>query len=408
LEWIMGRRTGVANPEHLAMVRQGHEAWLAWRKANPEEQPDLSEADFRWDSLNWLDLSGVNLSGAGMNDAKLRGTNLRGALLKGTNLGRADLSLADLSQADLSQVDLKRAVLHRANLQRTCLRGADLTAADLSEANLRWADLRWTDLSDVNLSWADLRWADLISADLSQANLTGANLSHANPRRAVFSQALASQTHFDAVDLSTARELETMRHLGPSYIDTQALHKSKGLIPEVFLRGCGVSDPFMAYGRALAANPSELANCLISYADRDGTFAQRLSADLQAYGVRCWAPPEDTKIGLQYREQAAEVIAHCGRLLLVLSAASIGSAWAAAEVKCALDLEREHQAGPVLFVVRLDDQITDSNVAWTAEIRRSRPMEDFRVWREQETYERAFAYLMRRLRGERTPAGGGA
>ena len=44
----------MANPEHLAVLKQGVEAWNTWRQANPDIEPDLSE----------VNLSEVDLRGA--------------------------------------------------------------------------------------------------------------------------------------------------------------------------------------------------------------------------------------------------------------------------------------------------------------------------------------------------------
>ena len=48
----------------------------------------------------------------------------------------------------------------------------------------------------------------------------------------------------------------------------------------------------------LRADPLiEFYSCFISYASRDQEFAERLYADLQSKGVRCWFAPEDMKNG---------------------------------------------------------------------------------------------------------------
>lgn len=35
----------MANPEHLAILKQGVSKWNEWRKENPEVEPNLSYAD---------------------------------------------------------------------------------------------------------------------------------------------------------------------------------------------------------------------------------------------------------------------------------------------------------------------------------------------------------------------------
>jgi uncharacterized protein YjbI with pentapeptide repeats len=57
----------MANAEHLAILRQGVDAWNAWRRKEHWVRPDLSEADLegvdlRGARLEWATLHGVNLS----------------------------------------------------------------------------------------------------------------------------------------------------------------------------------------------------------------------------------------------------------------------------------------------------------------------------------------------------------
>jgi uncharacterized protein YjbI with pentapeptide repeats len=202
----------VANPEHLAKLKEGFEAFNQWRANNRDVRPDLSRANLigilRGAYLNKAELCGANLSGAYLNKADLSGANLSGANLRGAYLNKADFSKADLRQADLTEADLGEADLRGANLSGANLRGAnlsgilrgaylreaDLRGANLSKADLRWADLSLAnlsraDLSGVNLREADLRGADLREADLSQADLGGADLSLANLGRANLSGA---------------------------------------------------------------------------------------------------------------------------------------------------------------------------------------------------------------------------
>ena len=183
---------GMANPEHLSILKEGLEVWSEWRKKNPEVQPDLFKAD----------LSEVNLIEADLHRATLIAANLRGA-----NLNGADLSYAELSGADLTEARLIGAHLGRANLG-----GAHLTRAHLSGANFAAANLRGADLNGANLSGTDLRGANLIDArligvDLTQANLSGANLSSAflqaaNLTGTVLQSAVLMHTDLEAAMLS--------------------------------------------------------------------------------------------------------------------------------------------------------------------------------------------------------------
>jgi Pentapeptide repeats (8 copies) len=150
----------LANPEHLAKLKEGIELWNQWRDQHPDVEPDLREAD-----LNSADLSRANLSKA----------NLSAGHLSEADLNGADLSWADLSAADLGGVNLNKANLIWANLSR-----ANVSEAYLSEANLAFTNLSDANLSRANLGRADLSWANLSAGHLSEANLAQATLVNTN------------------------------------------------------------------------------------------------------------------------------------------------------------------------------------------------------------------------------------
>ncbi|MBZ5672533.1 MAG: pentapeptide repeat-containing protein [Acidobacteriia bacterium] len=103
----------------------------------------------------------------------------------------------------------------------------------------------------------DLRGANLIAANLGGADLTAANLGGAHLARANLTKATIWYTAFGDNDLSDVKGLETVHHGGPSTIGIDTIYKSKGNIPEVFLRGCGVPKDFIVYMKSLAGKPIE-------------------------------------------------------------------------------------------------------------------------------------------------------
>src|SRR5207302_755357 len=82
--------------------------------------------------------------------------------------------------------------------------------------------------------------------------------------------------------------------------------RSQGDIPETFLRQAGLTDTFIIYTRSLVQSAIEYYTCFISYSSKDQEFVERLYADLQAKGVRCWFAPEDLKIGDEFRNRIDE------------------------------------------------------------------------------------------------------
>lgn len=339
----------MANEEHLEILKRGVEVWNKWQEDNPDVRPDL------------------------------RGTDLRSADLWGVNLLYTDLSHADLRNADLLGANLS---------------GAKLYSADLSSANLHSASLVDTDLSRGNLSNADLGNATLLRVDLNDADLSGADMAY---------------TIFGDVDLSVTRGLETVRHHGPSTISVDTIYKSKGKIPESFLRGAGVPDTFITQIPALvgALQPIEYYSCFISYSHKDEDFTKRLHSRMRDEHLRVWFAPEDMRAGRKVHEQIEEAIRYYDKLLLVLSEDSMDSQWVETEIYHSR--QREIKEGRrVLFPIRLVDFETIRD--WTcfdADTGRDMAREireyyipDFSNWEDHDSFETAFDRLLRDLKAE--------
>ena len=99
----------MANKEHVALLKQGVEAWNQWRRENPHARPDLSQANLSGAHLYEADLSHTNLFWADLAGANLYKANFSGASLFGANLAGANLHKAILHDADLSDTGLGRA-----------------------------------------------------------------------------------------------------------------------------------------------------------------------------------------------------------------------------------------------------------------------------------------------------------
>jgi len=184
--------------------------------------------------------------------------------------------------------------------------------------------------------------------------------------------------------------------LAPSVIDHQTIAKSWP-VPLVFLRGCGLPETLIEYLPSLLSQPLQFYSCFISYSTDDQDFADRLYADLQIKGVRCWFAPEDLKIGERFRQRIDEAIRLHDKLLLILSEQSVQSDWVREEVESCLEREwREKRL--VLFPVRVDNVIMDTSEAWAASIRRQRHIGDFREWKRHDLYQDGLQRLLRDLR----------
>jgi len=308
---------------------------------------------------------------------------------------------ANLSEVDLRGADLSRAALTGANLGGADLIGANLGAANLVRANLVRANLSAAKLSRAILAGADLSLADLSLADLSRAVLNEADLSRADLSGAKRDGARCYYTTFADLDLSKTEGLDSIQHGGPSTIGIDTLFQSRGKIPEVFLRGCGVPDSLIQSLPLIlhSMEPIQFYSCFISYSSKNQDFAKRLHADLQAKGVRCWFDTEHLKIGAKIRPSINEAIRGHDKLMLVLTRDSLASDWVEGEVEAALERERSEKR-TVLFPIQLDDAVLETPVAWASHIRQTRHIGDFRGWENHSAYQTAFARLLRDLKAE--------
>lgn len=242
----------MANEEHLEILRQGVAVWNRWRKENPHLQPDLHKSSLRHMELGQINLQRVNLEWADLSGTRLIHADLSQTALAWATLYQANLSQATLFRADIREANLSEANLTEANFRYATLRGAILSKADLDRANLAGADLLSAHFNnatfrDANLYGANLVSATLTGADFNRTNLRLANIRLADLHEADLNSAKLAYTVFGDIDLSTVKGLDRVEHYAPSTIGIDTLYRSKGKIPEVFLRGAGVSNELINY-----------------------------------------------------------------------------------------------------------------------------------------------------------------
>lgn len=352
----------MADEAQVKLLKQkGVEAWNKWRKENPDTKPNLKKSE----------LIKINIDGA------------------------------DLHRADLSEINLENSSLVRAKLSGAKLAGANLSTADLSMADLFMADLRGSNLRGAILNGADLAEASLANADLTFSILIMTNLTGAYVAETDFTDSTMANTLLGTIDLSSSKGLNTISHSAPSVIGIDSIFLSGGNIPEIFLRGAGVPEPFIAQMKSLVAamSPIEFYSCFISYSSKNQEFAERLHADLRSKNVRCWFAPEDLKIGDRLRPAFDEAIRIHDKLMVLLSESSVSSEWVEKEVETAFEKERREKR-TVLFPIRLDHAVMETDEAWAADIRRTRHIGDFTDWQNHDSYKKAFERLLRDLKAE--------
>ena len=355
------------------------EAWNEWRVLNHQVNVDLSAAD-----LSGSDLSGANLSKANLSWADLSG---------------ADLSWADLSEANLDGANLWGAHLDGANLRSANLSAVDLRDLDLGGLHLSGADLSGADLSGADLSGAHLSAADLRGADLRRTQLSGADLSGADLNRAV-----ASNTCFINLDLSHSKGLDKIQHLTASSIGIDTIYKSKGHIPEIFLRGCGVPENLITYMHSLTDKAFVVCSCFIIHSVEDKAFSECIYTDLQANGVRTWYFAEDAKWGKTVWGEIDRKTKIYEKLVVVLSEKSLQTQIVLREIERSLDREDKEQK-KILFPITLDRYVFDTwDHARKADVV-DKTVGDFIGWdKDAAKYGKAFDKLLKELQTESAKA----
>ena len=147
-----------------------------------------------------------------------------------------------------------------------------------------------------------------------------------------------------------------MKHIGPTTIGIDTLYKSRGKIPDKFLRDAGVSEEIITHILPSIRNGPAIQwrSCFISYSTKDEEFARRLHSRMREANMRVWFAPEDLKGGEKLHEQLFEAIQIYDRLLIVLSEHSIQSEWVMTEIRKAREVEKKEKRRK-LFPIRLTD-----------------------------------------------------
>jgi hypothetical protein len=348
---ITGEET-MANEEKLAILKQDIDAWNKWRVEN----------------LGIVDLRGADLNGA--------------------NLWRANLSGADLFGAKLLHADLA---------------GADCRGVFLGRAHLNYAYLGGVNFTEADLREAELIETSLFQTDFSKAKLKGSKFSGSGMFDAIFAD----------TDLNGVLGLESVYHKGPSSIGIDVIARSKGKLPDIFLRGCGLSDWEIEVAKLYDPDLSnderdqilykihdlqshqaiQISRLFISYSHHDTEFVDKMDERLTQKGIRFWRDIHDLKSG-RIEKQIDTAISQ-GRInLLVLSEYSLMSDWVEHEVRTAREVEKK-SGRDILCPVALDDSWKSSS--WPKRIM-EQIMEynilDFSAWKNDSKFDEMFRRLI--------------
>jgi uncharacterized protein YjbI with pentapeptide repeats len=364
------------NPDHVALLGAGAEA-VTRHSREGGAALDLSGA-----TLSDLRLFGAefppdcDFSGCTLVESFIVRSRLEQARFDGAHLAPG----CHLTHSSVDNASFRGATLERAYLVGSHFTKTDFTRARLSRANLAWGTVRFSTFDGADMRGAVLQNVDAHRVSMREAALEGLDLH---------------DTVLTGVDLSGASGLDRLVYRHGNAIDHETVARS-GELPRAFYEGCGVPDEVIAFFESIAG-AIRFYSAFISYSTVDQPLADRLYADLQASGVRCWLATEDLKIGERIRQGIDEAIRFHDKLLLLLSENSVNSPWVESEVEAALE-RREQRT--VLFPIRLGDAVMSSDRAWASEIRRTRHIGDFRAWKDHDHYAASFERLVRDLKQE--------
>jgi hypothetical protein len=217
--------------------------------------------------------------------------------------------------------------------------------------------------------------------------------------------------------LSEVVGIDQVEHEGPSTVTLDTFSYSRGQIPALFLRGCGLSDWEIAAARLYSPELSreeadsilyevsaqragaaiQISPLFISYSHVDAEFVDLLEAGLNEKGIRFWRDVHHIKAG-RVEKQLMRAISMNPTFLLVLSSNSASSDWVEWEAARAREMEKE-LGRDVLCPVALDASWKTSK--WPGPLRRQ--IEDYHVldfshWRDAEVFKQQFGKLVEGLR----------
>ena len=140
-------------------------------------------------------------------------------------------------------------------------------------------------------------------------------------------------------------------------------------------------------------------SCFISYSTKDQEFAEHLHSELHnKREISCYLATHDLPIGGKILDELDAAVRVRDKVVLILSKRSIESDWVEDEVKTAFEEERKRKQ-PVLFPIRLDDEVMQTTEAWAAKLR-DRNICDFRHWNDKgnkDAYNKTIERIVRDL-----------
>jgi uncharacterized protein YjbI with pentapeptide repeats len=319
---------------------------------------------------------------------------LRGASLFGAKWQHADLRNADLRECTLSGV-----VLQGADLSSADFSGAEMIDSDLRGVRAHGAKFAGVDAIACKTSMGDFTDADFSGATFGNATFSFTRLHHTRLDDVDFNNAIFDNTILADVDLSSTRNLDSVRHYGPSAVDMATVLRSRVALD--FWRGCGLPEDMLLNLEALRKTRPVYYPAYIAYAHPDRAFARTVLEGLRNIGVRCWLQEHQLEEHVDFYHALKLGIRAQDRVVLVCSQAALESWWIENQLQAALARAIYHGKGEAPAMIVLDVDAARQAGAGTDTVRErlaTYPAVDFNAMSDQTAFAVQLEAVLKLLR----------
>ncbi|HEX9460178.1 MAG TPA: TIR domain-containing protein [Thermoanaerobaculia bacterium] len=126
----------MANPEHVAKLKEGEGAWNAWRRTS-DEIPDLSNIVLVDVSLDYYDLTSVNLSGSQLSSVTFQDTSCRATSFERAVIVHGHFSDAILNQSNFRDASIESTTFEWSDMEESNFTDASFIANSFAHVSLR-------------------------------------------------------------------------------------------------------------------------------------------------------------------------------------------------------------------------------------------------------------------------------
>ena len=205
----------MANPSHMAILRQGADAWNQWRQVHPDIAPDLKgeridAASFDNDVTGReFNFSNMTIEGVVFAKVSLRGVDFSYATLNHVSLISCDLSDAKFEFAQLRETtfavcdgtrsmnflgasatdcafrefEVKEARFSAKEFRRVVFEAMSIVDGSFQNGHFLQCKFIDTSFRDCSLAWADLSGSLFEEVEFRQTDFFAANLSRYRPQK---------------------------------------------------------------------------------------------------------------------------------------------------------------------------------------------------------------------------------